>query len=111
MELVIALGIGTVGVLVASYIVPGVEVESLIVAVVVAVVMGVLNTVVKPVLVALTLPVTVVTMGLFLLVINVALIYLAAWLVPGFAVAGFFSALFFSIIVTIVVSFLTKLNA
>ncbi len=111
MELLIALGIGSVAVLVASYIVPGVEVESFIVAIVVAVVMGILNSVVKPILVMLTLPATILTMGLFLLVINVALIYLAAWLVPGFAVSGFFSALFFSIIVTIVVSFLTKLSA
>jgi putative membrane protein len=68
---------------------------------VVALVLAFLNSVVKPVFVLLTLPITVVTLGLFLLVINVLLIYAASGLVDGFRVDGFITALLFSIIISI----------
>jgi putative membrane protein len=68
----------------------------------VAVVLAVLNVFVKPVLVILTIPITIVTLGLFLLVINTLVILLADWLVPGFQVDGFWWALVFSILLSLI---------
>jgi putative membrane protein len=66
------------------------------------VLLGLVNAVVKPILIVLTLPITVMTLGLFLLVINALMILLVAWLVPGFRVDGFGTALWFSIILWVV---------
>lgn len=93
----------------ATYVLKGVHAEGFGTALVVAIVLGVLNTFVKPVLVFLTLPITVVTFGLFLLVINAGVILLAAKLVPGFQVDGFGWALLFSLAVSAVASFLNLL--
>jgi putative membrane protein len=68
----------------------------------VASVLSLLNVVIKPILIILTIPITVFTLGLFLLVINAVMILLTTRLVPGFAVDGFWTALFFSIILTFV---------
>jgi len=87
--------------LVASYV-PGIAVVSLTTAVIAALVLGILNAIVRPIIVILTLPVTILTLGLFLLVINAAFFGLAASLVPGFAVAGFLPALVGSVILSIV---------
>ena len=64
-------------------------------------VLGFVNAGVRPLLIVLTFPFTVVTLGLFLLVVNAAMLGLSAWLVPGFTVTGFWSAFFGSIIVSI----------
>lgn len=85
-----------------SYIIPGVSVDGFITALIVAVILGLVNTFIKPILVILTLPITIVTLGLFLLVINAVVILLVAWLVPGFMVSGFVAAVFFSLLLTIV---------
>lgn len=110
MKLLLRLCISTVAVFIAAYILPGVEVRSIGVAVLVAIVLGIVNTIVKPILVILTLPVTIVTIGLFLLVINVAMIELTDSLVSGFTVNGFWWALLFSVAVSIVSSFLYGLS-
>lgn len=102
MGLIIRLLISAVAVLIASYIIPGVTVTSFGTALIVAIVLGLLNAIVKPILVILTIPITILTLGLFYLVINVLMVYLAASLVSGFAVSGFIAALLFSILVTIV---------
>ncbi len=78
--------------LLLAYYVPGIDVSSVMAAFIAALVLGFLNAVVKPVVVILTLPVTMVTLGLFLLVINTAFFVLAAALVPQFSVTGTFSA-------------------
>jgi putative membrane protein len=83
-------------------ILPGAHVDGFLIAVVVAAVLGILNVLVKPLLVLLTIPITIMTLGLFLLVINTLLILLADWLVPGFDVDGFWWALLFSIILSLV---------
>jgi putative membrane protein len=67
-----------------------------------AVLLGVCNAVVKPVLILLTLPATVLSMGLFLLVINGAVLALVAWMLPGFSIAGFGSAILGALIVSVV---------
>jgi putative membrane protein len=98
--------INTLAALAAAYILPGIAIRDWITAIVVAVVLGVLNAVVKPVLIFLTLPATVLTLGLFLLVINAAIVLIAAWLVPGFKVDGFWWALAFSVTVSLINSVL-----
>jgi putative membrane protein len=98
-----------VAVLIAAYLLPGVTV-TLLGAVVLAVVLGVINLFIKPVLKILTLPLTVITLGLFSLVLNALLVLLADLIVPSFAVSGFFAALLFSIIVSLVNAFFNALD-
>jgi putative membrane protein len=76
-------------------------------ALLVALVLALLNTFLKPLLVALTIPLTIITLGLFLLVINILIVFLAARIVPGFAVHGWMAALLFSLVVA-VISFLLE---
>jgi len=89
--------INTIAVFVLSYILPGVHVDSFFAAAIVAIVLGVLNTIVRPVLILLTIPVTVITLGLFLLVINALMVELTSYLVDGFYVSSLLWALLFSI--------------
>jgi putative membrane protein len=90
----------SVGLLIAAKLVSGIEVAGLPPLFFAALVLGGLNAVVRPVLVFLTIPFTVVTLGLFLFVVNAAMLGLTAWFVPGLSVAGFWPALFGSIIVS-----------
>jgi len=94
--------------LLAAEIVPGVTIDSVITAFIAALVLGLLNTFVKPILIFLTLPITIITLGLFLLVINTALVGLAAYLLPGFGIAGFLEALGVTLIVTLVSVFVNR---
>lgn len=98
----------------ASYLLPGIEVASPLALLVAALVLGFLNAILKPLLVLLTLPLTVMTLGLFYLVLNAILFALASVLVPGFTVTGF-GAAFVGAIVTSLLSMvfgsLTGLNA
>lgn len=91
----------TLSILIAAYLIPGVT-TTLLGAVIFAVVLGVINVFIKPVLKILTLPITIITLGLFSLVINALLVLGAAQLVPNFYVSGFWSAFFFSIIVSLI---------
>lgn len=102
--------VNAIAVAVAAYVLPGVAVAGVVPAFVAALVLGIINTLLKPILVILTLPVTVVTLGLFLLVINAGLVMLASRIVPGFAVSSFWWALLFSVVVSVVSSFLHSLN-
>lgn len=88
--------------LITGYILPGVHVRDFITAVVVAFVLGLLNMLLKPILILLTIPITILTLGLFLLVINGFIILIATHIVKGFVVDGFWWAVLFSIILTIV---------
>ena len=92
-------------VLFAAYVLKGVYVESTITALWVALVLGLLNSFIKPILVILTIPITIITLGLFLLVINIIIIKWVAGLVPGFTIAaGWFTPLLFSLVVSFVAS-------
>jgi putative membrane protein len=86
---------------VAAYV-PGIEVDGLYPALIAAIVLGLLNVIVKPILVILTFPITVITIGLFLLVINAALFWFAASFIDGFSVAGFWPALIGSVVVSLI---------
>lgn len=91
-----------VALVITAYLVPGFVITSFVAALVAAVILGLVNAVVKPILVVLTLPLTVVTLGLFLFVINAITIWLAGYLTPGFDVEGFLPALVGSIVLTLV---------
>lgn len=99
MNILLKILLNALAVAVASYILPGVHIADPMTAVVAAIVLGVLNAFLKPILVFLTLPATLITLGLFIVVINAVLVLLAARLVPGFRVDGFWWALIFSVIV------------
>ncbi|MFO7998505.1 MAG: phage holin family protein [Bacteroidales bacterium] len=94
--------ISTFAVFISAYLLRGVSVEPFSTAIVVAFVLAVLNALLKPFLIILTIPVTVMSLGLFLLVINAFIIQLAAYIVSGFHVANFWWALLFSIILSVV---------
>jgi putative membrane protein len=102
MRLLVGWAINAGVLLLLPYIVPAVYVRSLWVALLVAVVLGLLNAIVRPILFVLTLPITVVTLGLFIFVINGLMFWLTAQLLPGFEVRGFWwavlAALIFSLI-------------
>lgn len=87
-----------------AYILPGVDIDSIVDAILLALVLAILNAVLRPILVALTIPVTFLTLGLFLLVINALIILLADYILDGFHVNGFFPALLFSLILSLVTS-------
>ena len=92
--------ISVIVICIAAYLVPGVSI-TLTGAIIAAVVLGALNLFVRPVLLLLTLPITVITLGLFSLVVNAFLVLLTAYLVPGFAVAGFWTALIFALVIAV----------
>jgi putative membrane protein len=87
-----------VAILLTAYLLPGVKVESFLSAVLLAALLALFNVTLKPVLIVLTIPVTFITLGLFLLVINAIVIMIADAILPGFEVAGFWWALLFSIV-------------
>ena len=99
-----------VAVLISAYVLPGVEVAGFFTAVVLAIILALLNSLVKPVLIILTIPLTIISLGLFLVVINALIILLADWLVSGFYVEGFWWALIFSIILSLANSLLSELS-
>ena len=94
--------ISTIAVAIAAYILPGVVISGLVPALVTALVIGIVNAFLRPLLIILTLPLTVLSLGLFALVINSGLILLAAAIVPGFSVDGFWWALIFSLVLSLV---------
>jgi putative membrane protein len=87
---------------VAAYILPGVDVDSWQALAISSLVLGFLNAIVRPLLVLLTLPITIVTLGLFYLVLNGLVFALAARLVPGFSVASIWSAIFGALVVSLI---------
>jgi putative membrane protein len=95
-----------VAVLFAAYILKGVHVDDTVTALLVAVVLGLMNSFIKPILVILTIPITILTLGLFLLIINIIIVKWVANIVPGFTVNGWFTALIFSLVVSFVSSFI-----
>ncbi|TDQ30601.1 phage holin family protein [Zeaxanthinibacter enoshimensis] len=106
MKLILRLLLNALAVIILANILPGVGVESFWTAIWVAIVLSLLNLIVKPILVVLTLPVTILTLGLFLLIINALIILLADYLVPGFAVNGIWWALLFSLLLSLLQSIL-----
>lgn len=101
MNWITRLMISSVAVIIASYLLPGVEVDGFWTAIVVALVLSLFNALVKPVLIILTIPATILTFGLFLFAINAIIILLADYAVDGFYVDGFWWAMLFSFLLSL----------
>lgn len=106
MNLIYRLIISAVSVVVAAWLLPGVHLDGFIAAIIVAIIIAFLNVLLKPLLVILTIPITILTLGLFLLVINTIIILISSNLVDGFLVEGFWWAFIFSILLSIISSIL-----
>ncbi|GAA4276981.1 phage holin family protein [Aquimarina mytili] len=106
MKFLLKLVLTAVAVLLLAEILPGVAINNYVSAIIVALVLAILNAIVKPVLVVLTLPATILTLGLFLLVINAAIILMADYFIGGFDVSGWFWALIFSVLLSVFQSIL-----
>jgi len=102
MNFLIKLLLSAIAVVIGAYVIPGVTVNGYVTALIVALIMSLLNVTVKPLLTILTIPITILTLGLFLLVINVIIIYITDALISGFSVSGFLPALLFSLVVSLV---------
>ena len=109
MNLLIRILVTAILVVIIANFLPGVHVAGFTTALIVAVVLGLLNLFIKPILVILTLPVTILTLGLFLFVINALIILLCTNIVGGFSVDTFWTALFFSILLSILQSIMNKI--
>ena len=94
--------LGTFALLVTAYLVTGIEVDGLYVAIITAVILGLLHAVVRPILFVLTLPITIITLGLFHFVINAGLFMFAASFIDGFSVSSFWTALLGSLLVSVI---------
>jgi putative membrane protein len=103
--------IAAVGLWLATLLISGLQIADPLTLILAALLLGVINAFVKPILVILTLPITILSLGIFLLVINAAMLALVAWVLPGFAISGFGAALLGAIVISItglIGSMLTK---
>jgi putative membrane protein len=100
--------LSALAVMVAAYILPGIQVSGFFVALVLVIVFAILNTFVKPLILLLTLPVNLLTLGLFTFVINGLIVLLASWLVKGFVVTNIWWGILFSLVLMLVNSILYK---
>lgn len=110
MGILISILINTLAVLVTSYILPGIHIKDFFTAIVVAIVLGIVNAILRPILFILTLPLNILTLGLFSFVIMGLLVYLVSAIVPGFTVDNFGWAILFALIVALINWFLSALQ-
>lgn len=96
--------VSSIAIIISAYLIPGVSVTP-VGALLLAVVLGLINSYIKPIVSILTLPITVVTLGIFSLIVNALFVILAGNIVPNFDVAGFWPALWFSILLSLVNAF------
>lgn len=108
MKILINLLVTAATLILVTYIVPGIHIDSFLTACIAALVLGVLNVLVRPVLIVLTLPVTILTLGIFIFIINASLFLFVASFVDGFVVESFWAALFGSLLTSIISSLLQK---
>ncbi|HEU0231461.1 MAG TPA: phage holin family protein [Burkholderiaceae bacterium] len=109
MEIILVWILNAVALLIVAYILPGINVASFGSALIAALVLGLLNTLVKPLLILLTLPITIVTLGLFLVVINALVFWFAGSILKGFQVGGFWWAVIGAIVYSLVSGLLSRL--
>jgi putative membrane protein len=110
MQTLISLLLSSLAVFVTAYILPGVHVDSFLTAIVVAVVIGVVNALILPLLLIVTLPINILTFGLFTLVVIGLLVMGVSAIVPGFTVDGFWWALAFAVVLFFINSFIKASN-
>jgi putative membrane protein len=93
--------IAAAGLWIATLLISGLQIGDPVTLILAALLLGVINAFVKPILVILTLPITILSLGIFLLVINAAMLALVAWVLPGFTISGFGAALLGAIVVSV----------
>ncbi|HAC62319.1 MAG TPA: hypothetical protein DCF68_01980 [Cyanothece sp. UBA12306] len=101
--------ITAISLLITAYLIPGIVINTFIVAAIAAIVMGLINAIVRPILIIFTLPLTFLTLGLFLFVVNAISFSLVSYFTPGFTINSFLDALFGSIVLSLVSGFLGQL--
>ncbi len=106
MQTLISILLSSLAVFVTAYILPGVHVDSFVTAIIIAIVLGVVNALILPLLLIITLPINILTLGLFTLVIIGLLVMLVSAIVPGFTVDSFWWAIAFAIVLFIINSFI-----
>lgn len=106
MQFIITWIVTALSLLITAYLVPGMHIDSAFAAAVGAIVLGLVNAVVKPILLILTFPLTILTLGLFLLVVNAMTLGLVGYFTPGFTIDGFLPALIGSIVLSLISTFL-----
>jgi len=112
MPFIVRMGANAIAILLIAYLLPSVmKTDGSMAAIAAAFVLGLVNAIVRPILVLLTLPVTVVTLGVFLFVINGLLLWLVSVIVPGFHVGGFWGAVAGSVLISVISWVLTRLVA
>jgi putative membrane protein len=102
MRFLVRLVLNGLAIIIAAWLLPGIHITSNLSALLAGVILGFVNAIVRPVLFFLTLPLTLLTLGLFIFVLNAICFALTAWLVPGFSIDGFFSALVGALLVSVV---------
>ena len=103
--------ISAASLMVAAYLIPGIQLQGIGPALIAPIVIGLVNATIGFIVKIITFPITILSLGIFLLVINALMLMLAAYLVPGFAVAGFWSAFFGAIVLSIVSMILRSIFA
>lgn len=111
MSILIAILFNTLAVLVTGYILPGIHIKNFFTALVVAILLGIVNAILRPIIFILTLPINILTLGLFSFVIMGCLVYLVSAIVPGFTVDNFWWAIAFAVILALVNWFLSSLTS
>lgn len=109
MKLIVRLAINVLALLVVEYLVPGFELAGYQAAIVAAIIIGVVNTFIRPILQLIALPISVITLGISAFLINVLLLWLVAYFVPGFDISSFMTAIIASILLSLVSWFLNRL--
>jgi putative membrane protein len=109
MKILLRIVIGALALLGVAYLIPGVTVVSFYTALIVSLMLGLLNLIVRPILFVLTLPITIVTLGLFIFVLNALIFWFAASFIEGFSVSGFIPALVGSLLVSLASTVANKL--
>jgi putative membrane protein len=109
MRLLISLLLNTLALIITAYIVPGFQVANFQSALLAAIVLGVINTFIKPVLVFLTLPLTIVTLGLFIFVVNAIVLFLTSFFVNGLTINGWLPAILGAVVLSVVSTILSML--
>lgn len=109
MRLIISLLLNTLAIIITSYIVPGIKVDTFTSALLAAIVLGIINTFIKPLLVLFTLPLTIITLGLFIFIVNAIVLRIVTLFVPGFMVDGWMPAILGAIVLSIASTILSML--
>jgi putative membrane protein len=111
MGILITLLLNTIGVFVAAYILPGVRLTNIGTALVVSIVLALVNTFIRPIVFFLTLPITILTLGLFTFVIMGLMVILVTYIVPGFQVDNFLWAIAFALVLSVINAFIGRMTS